>query len=327
MRKQHIFQTLKIVFVAVVAILIAEFLDLEFSISAGVIGILSIQRTKKETLSLAAGRFLSFICALLIGFVSFWLCGFTVYGFFLYLIFFIGVCQYFSWHSSMAANSVLVSHFLTYQSMAPEYLLNELGIFIIGVSLGILVNLHLGEDRLSMSRKMDRLDEEIRGILERMSKKILAEDKSDYNGSCFKRLHQTLYEAKKKAKENQDNQWKVRDYFDLEYVLMREKQCQILFQMYKILRKVQTTPVQTEKISHLLQQIASEYHKENTVETLYEEWKKVAEYMKQQPLPIERQEFESRALLFGFLQEMREFLQIKGEFSKIHLDKKKVDLN
>lgn len=321
MTKSKIFQTLKIIIAAVIAMCIALGLKLEFAVSAGIIAILSIQRTKKETLSLALGRFLAFLVAICVGFVCFLLLGYNYKGFALYLLVYIFVCQIFSWNSAMASNSVLISHFLTHQSMAPEFLMNELLIFIIGASLAILANLHLGKDAITMEKKMERVDDEIRGILKRMAEHVLIEDKSDYNGSCFVRLNRFLHEAEQIARENQNNQWKVQDTFDLEYVLMREKQCAILMQMYKNIRKVETTPVQAEKLSHLLETISAEYHKENTVESLYQEWKNVSAYIKKQPLPVERKEFESRALLFGLFCEMEEFLLIKREFSKKHLEK------
>ncbi len=316
MDKKKLFYGLKIVIAAILAIVVATVLKLEFAVSAGIITILSVQRTKKETVSLAFGRFLAFVSALVIAFGSFTLLGYNLKGFVLYLLIFILLCQVFSWQSAMAVDSVLISHFLNLGDMAPLHILNEVLIFVIGVSLGILANLHLNEDVKKMNRKVEQLDLEICGILARMSKRVLMEDKSDYSGACFERLSQVLYEAKEIAQENQDNQFKVKNSFDKEYVLMREKQCAILLQMYKDVRKIETTPVQAEKLSHLLETIATEYHKDNTVDGLLEEWKNVSAYMKEQPLPAEREEFESRALLFGLLCEIEEFLEIKQKFSK-----------
>lgn len=319
MTKRKAFFALKIIFAAVAAIGIATLLKLDFAVSAGVIAILSIQKTKKETFLLALARFLAFLAALILGFGCFWLAGYNLKGFSLFLVFYIFLCQTFSWNASMASNAVLISHFLTYRSMAPEYIRNEMLIFLIGAGLAVMVNLHLGKDKVSMEKKMKLVDEEIRGILKRMSEHVLMEDKSDYNGSCFHRLREYLQDALQLAGENQDNEWYVKDHFDMEYVLMREKQCEILYQMYKNIRKIETTPVQAEKLSHLLEMISTEYHKENTVEDLYSEWKNVSAYMKDQPLPVQRKEFESRALLFALLCEMEEFLMIKLEFSKEYL--------
>lgn len=320
MTRSKAIYTAKIVLASCLAILIALVLHLEFAVSAGVIAILSLQKTKKETFFLALERFLAFLAAMGIGFLCFLILGYNFKGFALFLALYIVLCQCFSWNSSMASNSVLISHFLTYQSMKPEFILNELLIFLIGATLAVMVNLHLGKDAATMEKKMERVDEEIRGILLRMSEHILVDDKSDYNSACFKRLREYLLDGLQLAKENQDNEWRVKDHYDMEYVQMREKQCEILFQMYKNIRKIETTPVQAEKLSHLLKSISTEYQKENTVEVLYEEWKNVSAYMKEQPLPVERKEFESRALLYGLLCETEEFLLIKKNFVEKHKD-------
>ena len=141
--KTVIFNTIKIAGAAILAILLATIFRLDFAVSAGIITILTIQPTKKETLQTAVGRFYAFIAALIIAFLSFTLLGYTLPAFMLYLIIFIFTCQTFGWYSSMAMNSVLISHFLTFGNMSFTTLFNEILIFTLGVGMGILANLHL----------------------------------------------------------------------------------------------------------------------------------------------------------------------------------------
>lgn len=62
--RQILINTLKISFAAVMAILVAKALRLEFAVSAGIVAILSVQPTKKETLNTALSRFYAFAIAL-----------------------------------------------------------------------------------------------------------------------------------------------------------------------------------------------------------------------------------------------------------------------
>ena len=89
-----------------IAILAAFSLHLEFAVSAGIVAILSIQPTKKETLQTAVGRFLAFLCALVIAYVCFLFMGFSVAAYGVYLFFYIMVCLRFGWNSAMAMDSV-----------------------------------------------------------------------------------------------------------------------------------------------------------------------------------------------------------------------------
>ena len=53
---------------------------------------------------------------------------------------------------------------------------------------------------------------------------------------------------------------------------------------------------------------------ENTVESLLDHMEEVYAYMRQEHLPVTREEFESRAVLFYVLKQIEEFLRIKREF-------------
>ena len=184
---------------AIGATLLAQALQLEFAISAGIVAILTIQPTKRETVSTALGRLYAFIVAMVIAFVSFKLFGFTVSAFFVYLAVFICVCQIFKWYSAMAMNSVLISHFITLGTMDFGAVSNEVLIFVIGVGAGILANMHLGKRAEYIEKLIRRTDAQIVKILSRMSQRVVDKDISDYNGECFHELAACIDEAKRVA--------------------------------------------------------------------------------------------------------------------------------
>ena len=69
--KEIINKVIKLTIASAVAIIAAMLLGLEYPASAGIITILSIQNTKKETLKTAANRGMAFVCALIIAYVCF----------------------------------------------------------------------------------------------------------------------------------------------------------------------------------------------------------------------------------------------------------------
>ena len=69
--KSIITNTIKITLAAVLAILCAQALKLDFAVSAGIVAILSVQPTKKETLRTALSRMLAFAVALVISITLF----------------------------------------------------------------------------------------------------------------------------------------------------------------------------------------------------------------------------------------------------------------
>ncbi len=314
--KNIIINSFKIITAAILAIVLAQLLKLEFAISAGIVAILTIQPTKKETVATALGRLYAFIVALAIAYVSFSLIGYNVRAFFVYLVFFIVACQVFKWYSAMAMNSVLISHFVTLGSMSMAAVKNEVLIFVIGVGIGILANLHLRKRKDYIEKLKSETDAQIVKIVKRMSERIVNKDLSDYNGECFQVLNRQITEAQQVAEQNYKNQFQTDDIFDQEYVAMRDRQRHVLYEMYKDVRRLNSTPGTAQRISEFLSEMAKVFDKDNDAVVLMEQLEDMSAYMKSQPLPVTREEFEDRARLFGLLCNLEEFLQIKAEFAK-----------
>ena len=297
--KTIITNTIKITLAAVLAILCAQALKLDFAVSAGIVAILSVQPTKKETLRTALARLLAFAVALVISITLLNFLGFTVPVFFLYLLLFILVCQWRKWISAMAMDSVLISHFL---------------LFLLGVGFGILVNLLLHKKTDYIEELKNKTDEQIKLALHRMALRIQNPALADYDGSCFSSLNKSLFTAKKQAEENYNNQFSKKDTFDTLYLEMREKQTKILYEMYKAARNLKAIPPTARLLSDFLEKVSNEYHKDNDVKALLDELALIHDKMKAHPLPQTRTEFEDRANLFILMERLKEFLQIKHDF-------------
>lgn len=314
MMKKTVLNTTKIAAAAIAAILIARLLKLDNGISAGIVAVLSIQATKKETIRTALDRFLAFVAALAISYITYHVCGFNLTGFCLYLIAFIFVCQRYQWLSAMAMDSVLISHFIGFASMSSDHIINEALIFFLGIGAGIIANLHLHKDINSIEKLKTDADEQIRKILRRMSERMIEEDKSDYNGDCFQKLDDMIREAENVARTNYANQFGTRDRYDLDYIAMRRKQKEVLFEMYKFVRQLRTTPDNIYLIANFLDDISLQFERNNTAEDLLRERQEIDRFMMTTELPKTREEFEDRALLFALLHQIKEFLEIKAEF-------------
>lgn len=317
--KEVFINTIKISCSAIIAIMIAYWMGLDFAVSAGIVAILSIQPTKQETIKTALGRLAAFAAALGIAAVCFYTVGFHLRGFGIYLVFFILLCQIFGWHSAMAMNSVLISHFLTFGNMGAMALRNEILIFVIGVGTGVFVNMHLHKNVDYIEALKKNADDQIKKILFRMSERILDNDMSDYNGACFTELEDMLRKAKNMAELNFKNQLSNDDIYDKEYIKMRDRQCRALFEMYKNVRNMQTTPLTAKKIADFMKVMSEEYHQSNTAEALLVRFAELDSSMKSQPLPTQRIEFEDRAKLYALLRYIEEFLEIKAEFAEKYL--------
>lgn len=314
-QKEYIFKSLKITVGAILAILIAGLLGLRYSATAGIITILSIQNTKRETFKTALGRTLAFGCALILAFVCYRLLGFTIPAFGVYLLFFSLLCLAAGWTAAIAMDSVLITHFLAEHSMEPSLIANELLLFLIGTAMGILLNLHLHPKQDAWKKKTDEADDNIRAILQRMSVRVRSLDRSNYDGSCFIPLEKLLDEAKALALTNMDNSFSS-SCRELDYVEMRISQSLVLKNIYQSIRMLAFLPAQAQTVASFFDRISREYDMDNNVHSLIADLHALILSMRSEPLPAGREEFESRAVLFYILKQLEEFLLLKQDFAQ-----------
>lgn len=314
--KSTLFRSLKIWLAGMFSILVAESLHLQFSVSAGVVAILSVAQTKKETVKTIINRFCTFSIAMGIAFCMYNIFGFHIEAFLLFFGLFIFICNYFKWQSAIAINSVLASHFLTFQYMNFYTLLNEFLLFLIGSTFAIGVNLHLHKREEYIALLKSETDEQIRIVLQRMSLKIMKEGAKQYNGDRFTKLDKSIEVAKSIAIENHMNSFFKEEKTDIEYILMREKQIKILHVIYTYLLKLKYITNTTQHVSGYLRRVSLNFNMGNSAVELLTELYTLMDELKSSELPKTREEFEDRALLFLILCHMEEFLILKINYHR-----------
>lgn len=316
-----VFNSVKVIVAALSAITLADVLKLHYSISAGIVAILTIQPTKKETIETAGNRFVAFLVSLCIACSCYSVLGFRLSGFFAYLAVYIFVCHILHWYYAMTMNAVLISHFVNYGVMNTETIINEVCIFIIGVGTGILANLHLRKKVDTIETLKQEADKQIIEILHRMADCMVDVECQPDDMTCFIELKKQIRRAKNLAEENYLNQFNKNDRYDIEYIMMRDRQCQVLYEMYKNVCQLNDRPESARVIACFMKRLATEFHRDNDGVLLMEQFRELDVYMKKTSLPIERQEFENRARLFVAMRNIEELIQIKMDFYWEHVRK------
>lgn len=292
---------------AAVAITIASLLNLQFSATAGIIAILSLMGTKRETLTVALGRLMAYAAALLIAFVCFSLLGDGLLAFGVYLFVFAALCYACSWGYATAMISVLISHFMGTGGMTWAQVGNESLLFLIGTTCGILTNLHLHPDEERLDALLRQADAQMRAALQALAEASDAE-------KCLCPLGETLRQADECAAKNAGNSLTAAPTREMHYIAMRRQQRRILLQVMQDVRKVQGHPPQGAEVRALIGRISAEYDRENDCASLLSALHDLLADMQRQPLPATRGEFEDRALLYAVLRRMEDFLLLKREF-------------
>lgn len=201
--------------------------------------------------------------------------------------------------------------------MDVPYLINESALFCLGIGSGILANLHLHKKTNSMERLKNEADAQMKMILAYMAERIMNENFKEYNYDCFLTLKRQIRKAKNFAERNYKNQFKRNDRYDIEYIAMRDRQCHILYEMYKNVSHLGSQPDTADKIADFIRLMSKSYDRDNNGIALMEQFKEMDTKLKSRPLPLTRTEFEDRARLFILLRNIEDFIKIKMEFARL----------
>jgi len=297
------------------AIFLADLLGLNYSTSAGIITLLTIQDTSRETITISAKRICAFLVATVFSYMVFHLLGYHVFSYGIFLFLFIACCGPLHLGNAVSTNAVLATHYLLEQKMAFTQIGNEALLLLIGAGIGTLLNLYMPGKGKEIRTTQYRLEEDLRAVLLRMSEYIGKEDRSDYTGNCFEKLQADIDAGKKQAFAYMNNTFFQESKYFIDYMNMREQQTVVLRDIYKKIVSMRTVLPQTEQVAKLLRETAVTFGESNNARDLLASREEALMRMKDSELPVTRQEFEDRAVLYGIMTDLSYFLELKKEFA------------
>ncbi len=92
---------------------------------------------------------------------------------------------------------------------------------------------------------------------------------------------------------------------------MRAKQLNILHNLHNEMRKIRRMPAQVKIVAEYMLYLTDYVVELNSPEKQIRRLEQIFEEMKREPLPVTRDEFESRAVLYHILMDLEEFLTVK----------------
>lgn len=307
-------RTIKITLATILSLLIADFFQLDYSVSAGIIAILSILETKRASLTTAGQRVVSTILALAISSILFQLFGFSTWVFGVYLALYVPIAYKLNVHVGIAPCSVLVTHLLLEQSTSAEWLLNEFLLMVIGAGMAVLFNLYMPSKEVRITELRQEVETAMIQILLSFDRQLRKEDQTADTGYLIDELDELLNEALKAAYSEYENQLVARSEYEIQYFEMRKVQSEILKQMAINLRLSELPTKQNATLAELFALTSQQLHESNSGVALLEEIDMLMNDFRDSALPKTRAEFENRAILFQLLNDFKRFIQVKRAF-------------
>lgn len=300
------------------AIYIAQCLKLEYAVSAGTIALLTLLMTKWETVKISIFRLLTFLVSIAVSWVIFlhiekiWI----AYGLFIFIIVFFSELA--GWRATISVNSVVGAHLLVSRDFSFHSVCNELILVLIGITAALLLNLFhdYNGSKKSIIANMRYTENQLQMIVGGLAA-YLSDREMQYNvWDKICGLEKCLQGFIKDAYEYQSNTFYSHPGYYIDYFEMRQNQCHILHNLHYEMKRIRSMPKQAKIIADYMMYLVDFVIEINAPDQQMEKLEEIFRQMKKEDLPVNREEFESRAVLYHILMDLEEFLVFKQRFVK-----------
>ena len=290
-------RVIKTAFGTFLAIYLAQIMGISYGVTAGIVTIISIQTTKKESVKIAVERFI----ASLIG---------------LFILIFMPVCLRFNLFQGFLVTVVLATHILTEKNLSLKILSNEILILVLGALIAIILNLYMPDVTKKIKYTQENVDNLMKKILSYMSDELITGAIFIDEDKIFKELRKELDIGRDLAYKDYNNALFYGSRYEIEVFNMKRAQYKILVRMRRHFYKFFISSEHTFIISEFTRKVGSSIGVDKLYLEALAELEALREKFKNMPLPKSRVEFESRAVLLQFFNDIEEFLEVKKDFMK-----------
>ncbi|WP_046173782.1 aromatic acid exporter family protein [Domibacillus indicus] len=307
------YRTAKTALGIAISILLAEWIGLHNSASAGIITILCIQNTKQQSLKASWTRLAAGIIALFYSALFFELLHYHAIVIGLILIVFIPTTVAVKVQEGIVSSTVLILHMYAAKGLSAALVLNEIGLVLIGVGVALILNSYMP----SVENDLVRMRQQTEKLFERIFEEIIAYLQTNNHSWDGKELTETadlLKRAKSLAYKDVQNHFTRHDSLFYQYFTMREKQFEIIERLISLVISISHRPEQAEMIAVFMEDVKEHIHPGNTAKLHLSHLNDLKREFEEMPLPQTREEFEARAALLQFVREMERYLLIKARF-------------
>ena len=316
------YRTIKTAIATPIAISIAQLLGITNVASAGVLTILCIQPSRKKSVESALHRFFACLLAIVFSIVLFELLGYHPVVLGLLLAIFIPVTVFLKIEKGILTSMVITLNIYSLGMISLHFIYEQLLLIIIGIGIGLLVNLYMPSLDKQLKAKQKQLEQNFQSILREIALYI-REENMDWDGKEITKVEKILEEVEELLERDRGNQLLRDDRAFEKYFRMREKQFDLLQQMLPLVTRLPKKDEVSDRIAHFFETLSESVHPGNTAVIFLEELKEVRKEFHEERLPQTQEEFETRASLLQLLYDIEEYLILKSKFKETDVPKKR----
>lgn len=310
------YRTLKTAIGVAAAIYLALYLGLDNAASAGIIALLSLQSTRRQSLRFAGKIIAAFSLSLCISSSVFYFLGYTPFTFGLFLIFFIPFATRLHVQEGIVVSAVLTTQLLFERQAGAAFVSNQFSLMGIGVSVALFLNLFMPNFETKIQEGKHHIEQLLKQILLDIAHSLKDESLAMKNEKLFAVLQCQLERGREIAFLDYNNNFFLnkRDY--TRYMELRLRQLECLHQMKKDFERLSTAYPQTALVADFTVKVAAYIGEPAGRSDPLSDLKALRNRFSKMKLPQDRKEFENRSILFQFVNDMEEFLFLENVFKE-----------
>lgn len=293
--------------------LICHMLGLEYSASAAVITLLSIQDTKKETVNDVIKRILSYFYAMLSAHILFTNIGYNEGAFFVFMLLLVSVSYILGWLNTLSSSTVVTTHFLLMKSFSPHAIYNEVMLLFIGSLCALILNVFFRDISAKIKRDCEIIELDISSLLKKTAFSI--ENNSEFDNDWLTFIFDKINKCCDNVISNSYNVEFEKSHYFNEYLSMRREQCHTIDRIHKNLSlcTLKNLPLRSDIID-IIYKISNNIHNKSSYKDDLISVKNIIIKFENQPLPATRAELFTYSKAADVLQELYFFVELNNKF-------------
>jgi uncharacterized membrane protein YgaE (UPF0421/DUF939 family) len=304
------YRTLKTAVGTGLAIFIAQLLSLDNFVSAGILTILCVKSSTRQSVQSAWSRLVACMIAMGFSFIFFELIGYNPASIGLLLLFFIPTTVLLKVSEGIVTSSVIILHIYSFGEVTWRIILNETGIILTGIGVALIANLYMPSLDRQLKTYQRQIEDNFKKILGEMAS-YLQKNESQWLGQEITETANILAKAKSLSFRDVENHFRRTENYYYHYFKTREKQFEIMERILPVVTSIEPMVEQRHMIGAFMEELSLSIHPGNTAKLFLLKLESLAKEFRKMPLPQTREEFEARAQLYRFMKEMEQYLIAK----------------
>ncbi|WNQ09176.1 aromatic acid exporter family protein [Paenibacillus aurantius] len=303
-------RVIKTALAALLAIYLAQYLQLSSALSAGLLAVLGVDVTKKKGLESVTARLLASILGLLLGSALFAVFGFQVWVIAVFIVVTYPVLSKLKLQDGIVTSTVIMIHLFTARQVTLPLLWNEVLLLTVGLGTATVINLlYMPKAYRNLEEAKEGTEAAFSSIFEHLARHLRDPDQI-WNGQEIIRAGDSIRDGLSHARTASENSLFQQQEEWPRYFAMRSLQLESIQRMLGLVSQVHESLPHGQSIAALFEELSGDVRSEYYAGNVERKLDELERDFQRMPLPETRPEFEVRSALLQLCLELRTYLSV-----------------